>query len=232
MQIHELPSGTPTDADLLPYDTGSANYKTPFSGFDVKENTATFTSGDEADPSQFKTVSLIETGPIKTLLNSLSMAVSNIRYIWKFIGQTAMGTTATTVTGAIAELRDFCDTFGGSVSGDNTGTPIDVLSGTTKALVSVLVPKGRWLIIGRAMFPGDANGARFINISSSSSGAGIGGAASPSVGANPTPLFYVAYWSLASSTRMYLLGYQNSGSTLRIADGDASIRAIKLSDIS
>ena len=28
MQIHELPSGTPTDSDLLPFDTGEANYKT------------------------------------------------------------------------------------------------------------------------------------------------------------------------------------------------------------
>lgn len=85
MQIHELPSGTPTDSDLLPFDTGTVNYKTPFSGFDVGENTATFTSGDDADPQQFKTVSLVETGPIKTILNSLSMAVSNVRYIWKVL---------------------------------------------------------------------------------------------------------------------------------------------------
>lgn len=231
MQIHELPSGTPTDSDLLPFDTGTVNYKTPFSGFDVGENTATFTSADEADPAQFKTVDPIETGPIKTILNRLSTAVSNIRYIWKFIGQTAMGTTADTVTGAIAELRDFCDTFGGSVYGDNANTPIDVSSGSTKALMSITVPKGRWLIIGRATFPGDANGARFLNISNSASGAGIGGAASPSVGANPTPLFYVSYWPLAASTTIYLLAYQNSGSTLRIAAGNASIRAIKLSDI-
>lgn len=110
MQIHELPSGTPTDSDLLPFDTGTVNYKTPFSGFDVGENTATFTSADEADPAQFKTVDPIETGPIKTILNRLSMAVSNVRYIWKYftelIGDTAMGTTATTITGAIKEVRD------------------------------------------------------------------------------------------------------------------------------
>lgn len=103
MQIHELPSGTPVDSDLIPFDTGTVNYKTPFSGFDVGENTATFTSADEADPAQFKTVDPVETGPIKTILNRLSMAVSNVRYLWKFIGQTVMGTTANTVTGAIAE---------------------------------------------------------------------------------------------------------------------------------
>lgn len=94
MQIHELPSGTPTDADLLPYDTGSANYKTPFSGFDVKENTATFTSGDESTPSQFKTVGLIETGPLKTILNRLSMAVSNVRYIWTVLSAVVSKTAA------------------------------------------------------------------------------------------------------------------------------------------
>lgn len=85
MQIHELPSGTPVDSDLIPFDTGEANYKTPFSGFDVGENTATFTSADEDDPAQFKTVDTVETGPIKTILNRLSMAVSNVRYIWKVL---------------------------------------------------------------------------------------------------------------------------------------------------
>lgn len=105
MQIHELPSGTPTDSDLLPFDTGEANYKTPFSGFDVGENTATFTSGDDDDPQQFKTVDLIETGPLKTVLNRLSMAASNIRYLGKLIGNSIMGTSATTITGAISELK-------------------------------------------------------------------------------------------------------------------------------
>ena len=85
MQIHELPSGTPDLDDAVPFDTGGANYKAPFSSFEVGENTATFTSADEDDPQQFKTVDPVETGPIKTILNRLSMAVSNIRYIWKIL---------------------------------------------------------------------------------------------------------------------------------------------------
>lgn len=105
MQIHELPSGTPVDSDLIPFDTGSVNYKTPFSGFDVGENTATFTSTDEADPAQFKTVDPIETGPIKTILNRLSMAVSNVRYIWKTIGTHDISAIADgTITGAIKNV--------------------------------------------------------------------------------------------------------------------------------
>lgn len=85
MQIHELPSGTPDIDDAIPFDTGGANYKAPFSSFEVGENTATFESSDEADPQQFKTVDPVETGPIKTILNRLSMAVSNVRYIWKVL---------------------------------------------------------------------------------------------------------------------------------------------------
>lgn len=85
MQIHELPSGTPDIDDALPFDTGGANYKAPFSSFEVGENTATFESSDEADPQQFKTVDPVVTGPIKTILKRLSMAVSNVRYIWKVL---------------------------------------------------------------------------------------------------------------------------------------------------
>lgn len=105
MQIHELPSGTPDIDDALPFDTGGANYKAPFSSFEVGENTATFESSDEADPQQFKTVDQVETGPIKTILNRLSMAVSNVRYLGKLIGNSIMGTTANTITGAVAELK-------------------------------------------------------------------------------------------------------------------------------
>ena len=105
MQIHELPSGTPTDSDLLPFDTGDANYKTPFSGFDVGENTATFTSGDEATPSQFKTVSLIETGPIKTILNRLSMVASNVKFIYSLVQSLLNKTTIINYNAAAGEFN-------------------------------------------------------------------------------------------------------------------------------
>lgn len=111
MQIHELPSGTPVDSDLIPFDTGTVNYKTPFSGFDVGENTATFTSADEADPAQFKTVDTVETGPIKTILNRLSMAVSNVRYIWTVLSAIVSKT-------AIINYDDAANTF--NVTYDST----------------------------------------------------------------------------------------------------------------
>lgn len=107
MQIHELPSGTPETEDLIPFDTGEANYKTPFSGFDVGENTATFTSSDESNPAQYKSIgSALTSAPLKTILNKLSIAISNIRYFYYLIGNVAMGTSSSTITGAIKELND------------------------------------------------------------------------------------------------------------------------------
>lgn len=139
MQIHELPSGTPTDSDLLPFDTGSVNYKTPFSGFDVGENTATFTSADEADPQIFKTVGLIETGPIKTILNRLSMVASNVRYIWKMIGSTNIsGIADGTITGAINNVGSFkCVSMSiGYQAGES------ILSVVQRAYAETNMPKG------------------------------------------------------------------------------------------
>lgn len=105
MQIHELPSGTPTDSDLLPFDTGTVNYKTPFSGFDVGENTATFTSADEDDPAQFKTVDTVETGPIKTILNRLSMAASNVKFIYSLVQSLLNKTTIINYNSAAGEFN-------------------------------------------------------------------------------------------------------------------------------
>lgn len=111
MQIHELPSGTPDIDDAIPFDTGGANYKAPFSLFEVGENTATFESSDEADPQQFKTVDQVETGPVKTILNRLSMAVSNVRYIWKVLSALVSKT-------AIINYNDVSAQF--NITHDNT----------------------------------------------------------------------------------------------------------------
>ena len=89
MQIHELPSGTPETEDMIPFDTGESNYKTPFSGFDVGENTATFTSADEADPSIFKTGTSNQFQNIIALGSTTSYTVA----VWmgNFEGETVIG---------------------------------------------------------------------------------------------------------------------------------------------
>ena len=139
MQIHELPSGTPETEDMIPFDTGESNYNTPFSGFDVGENTATFESADEADPQQFKTVDTVETAPIKTVLNRLSMVASNVRYIWKMIGSTNIsGIADGTITGGIKNIGSLkCVNMSiGYQAGES------VLSVVQRAYADASMPKG------------------------------------------------------------------------------------------
>lgn len=109
MQIHELPSGTPDLDDAVPFDTGGANYKAPFSSFEVGENTATFTSADETDPQQFKTVDPVETGVLKTILNRLSAAVSNVRYIWKILSAVVSKTAIINYNDATGDFSIYHD---------------------------------------------------------------------------------------------------------------------------
>lgn len=105
MQIHELPTDSPTTAeDYLAIDDGTSTRKALFSGFEAGGNEVTFTSGDSASPSTWQTVSTMASGTLSTLMNGLSKMASNARYLYSVIGQTALGTTATTITGAIAEI--------------------------------------------------------------------------------------------------------------------------------
>ena len=104
MQIHELPNGTPTSSDYIPIDNGGSTRKTTFSGFEAGDNTATFTSGDTSTPVSWQSVPVLASGTIKSIFGNVSKMMANTRYIWEFIGSTALGTTATTITGAIAEL--------------------------------------------------------------------------------------------------------------------------------
>lgn len=144
------------------------------------------------------------------------------------LGTTAMGTTATTVTGAINELLTSMNGIGSYVSSTNSTTPVDVLSGTTKAVISMSVPAGKWLVIARARFAENSTGTRHINVSTASNGAATGGAEMNALSAGTSSLFYVTYWAGNAEATLYLLAYQNCGSALRIALNDASLLAIKL----
>lgn len=75
---------------------------------DTANNTVTFTSGDVPDgdsslASWSTVLPLASAETHGTLFGKISTMFKNIRYLWKLIGSTSMGTTATTLTGAIAE---------------------------------------------------------------------------------------------------------------------------------
>lgn len=103
MEIHSLNSKTPSATDVLALDTGSDTYKA--TGTAVVENAApTYTSGDAASPTSWADVTVLSSGlSVKTLLNRISTMIKNVRWLYSKLGTTELGTTATTITGAIAE---------------------------------------------------------------------------------------------------------------------------------
>lgn len=116
MQIHDLNTKVLTDPAYVAFDDGTDTYKTEFNDVvadaaadavasaDLTDNTVAFTSGDSASPTGWTAVDVLTSGlSLKTLFNRISTMVKNVRYIWNKIGTASMGTTATTITGAIAE---------------------------------------------------------------------------------------------------------------------------------
>lgn len=131
MRIRDLPSGTPTSSDNLAIDNGNANRKAPFSAFEAGDNNVTFTSGDTDTPSVWQSVPVLASGALKSLFANVSTMMANSRYMWGFIGQTAMGTVAETITGAIAELKD-------KIGSSSMGTTATTITGAIAELRQML----------------------------------------------------------------------------------------------
>lgn len=74
---------------------------------DTKDNTVTFTSGDNANPAGWENVGLITSGEKQSSLwNKMSLFAKNVRYLWKLLGNTSLsGIGDGTVTGAINTLN-------------------------------------------------------------------------------------------------------------------------------
>lgn len=251
MQIHELPAGQPQTSDLIPFDTGTVNYRAPFSGFDIGDNNVTFTTGDEADPSVYKTVSTVNTGTLKSLLNKITTVISNVRYIWKVIGQVAMGTTADTVTGAVKELNDkLGNTPMGTTAASVTGAIAEIRqargadywgvqsyehntleSGTATEIANILLAPGLYIAVARVRFPASSTGSRRVNIVTAKPPASGSGAYHVSVGAagqEDTVVEVVKVLTPTATTRYYLNAWQNSGSAMTVSDTGWEMVAVRL----
>ena len=128
MQIHELNSRTPTDTDEMALDTGSQTYKTRVGLLKPQ-----FVSYDMANPTSWTNVPLITgNSSIVFVFERLTRMFSNIRYLWKLIGSgdfsnvsetisgaignTALTTTATSLSGAIAEHEEDISTINGNLT--------------------------------------------------------------------------------------------------------------------
>lgn len=75
---------------------------------DTKNSVVNFTSEDSLNPSEWTDIELVSSGNThQTLFKKLSLAVKNLRYLFKMIGTTDISTVADgTLTGAIKDLSD------------------------------------------------------------------------------------------------------------------------------
>ena len=112
---------------------------------------------------------------------------------------------------------------------------VSVASSTWRSVATVLLPPGRWLILGTARFESNSTGRRGILFSTSSSVSGsdnaVGQLAVNSQSATSGSYTYVqTHWITnlltSQSTTFYLHGWQNSGSALSVL---GRIKAIRIS---
>lgn len=201
MQIHELPViGTAADADVLAVDNGSTTQKITVGnlGKKITEDAApAFTSGDAASPTAWTAVNTVTSGTaLKTVLNSLTTMMKNVRYLYRLI------------SGLTAQTETFSDTA--------------VSTSATTNLGSFTLPAGKWIILAVASFGGNATGYRAVGISSSTSTlhkdryslTRAGNAATAAASLQVMNLV-----NIASSTTFYINVYQTSGAELTCSGG-------------
>lgn len=128
MQIHELSTRTTQATDWLALDTNSQTYKAK-----TGQLRPEFTSHDASNPASWDDIAVISSSSnITTFFERLSYAVKNLRYIWKLIGSsdfsnvaetisgaignTALTTTATDLSGAIAEHEEDISQINGNLT--------------------------------------------------------------------------------------------------------------------
>lgn len=251
MQIHELPTGVASSSDYLAMDDGASTRKAHFSGFNAADNPVTFTTRDESDPTEWKGFSAMASGStIAVLMNRISAGISNVRYLRSVLGTTTLGTTATTVTGAIRELVNKI----GSTATGLTATTITgmikelrvgigkTLSYTSSADISVpystndstiyaaigslALTKGTWVVICKARFSSNSTGVRRLNLSDTSASGGWTVSYPAANGIEDIQMIDIV--SPDEETTYYLNAYQNSGANLTCPSGHVRIRAIKI----
>lgn len=103
-----------------------------------------------------------------------------------------------------------------------------IASGKATSVVSITLPKGNYIITALVRFSANANGYRYINVSTTEGGTSNQANASVVSGNTPAQLNLSLCASFKNETVMHLNAYQNSGSSLTCATGGTFIRAIKI----
>ena len=116
----------------------------------------------------------------------------------------------------------------GTTSNEYNSSAVSVPNGSTTTACSLTLSAGTWIVIGGCIFPSNANGSRFISISSSSAGSATTGTSAEGHSSNGTPIQCVFNVNIGQATTYYLRVYQNSGSALTVPAQGAYIRATRI----
>lgn len=247
MEIHELPTDTPTAADFLAMDDGTSSRKTPFSGFEAGQNPVTFVNRDTAEPTSWAGFSVIESGStLATILNRVSAAVANVRYLRTFLGTSSISELGTTITGAInalfynvigtapmgttsgtvkAAIRELATTIG-TIQRANSQVDLTIPNETYSPVIQITLPAGSWLLTGKVRFSTGTTGVRRLNFSTTAGGTGWT-VSHPAANAIED-IQVVTMLTLTEETTYYLNAWQNSGASLTCPSGQAQIRAARI----
>jgi hypothetical protein len=106
----------------------------------------------------------------------------------------------------------------GTIKTANLSSNTTIATATNKAIVSISLEAGTWIIVARGRFSANATGYRHINISTTSADNGVH-IQVPAVSGAVTQLSVTRIVSISSTTTFYMNAYQNSGSTLTMAAG-------------
>lgn len=251
MEIHELPTDTPTSADYLAMDDGTSSRKTKFSDFEAGDNLVTFTNRDTAEPTAWAGFSVMESGTkLSALMNRISAAVANVRWLRTYLGSTALGTSATTISGAIRELvnkigstatgltattitgmiRELHSAIG-QITSFTSSADVVVASSTSdssvyRAIGQIDLTAGTWVVVSKARFSTNSTGVRRLNLSTEQ--AATGWTVSLPAANAVEDIQLVSLLSVPEATTYYLNAWQNSGSNLTCPAGRVTIRAMKV----
>lgn len=90
---------------------------------DSRGNIVTYSSGDSSTPTMWTPINVLTSGEYHfSIMEKLSTAVKNLRYIWNLVGNNTLTTTATNLSGAVNELDDRTKTRTASFSRDTYWT--------------------------------------------------------------------------------------------------------------
>lgn len=149
MQIHELPTGTLGDSDYAAIDNGSTNRKLSLksainslitSGISAIQSALTTAQNNITNLQNSMTTANTNIGALQTKVGSASTSNVGDGSLAGAVGNTVMGTTATTLSGAVKEHEDQIGNTDISGIGDGTITgalsSIDAVTDVTGYTVS------------------------------------------------------------------------------------------------